>query len=512
MRRAVSRVLALVFLCSIPLVAQDLASFEKRVTLKKLDNGLTVIVMERHEAPVFSAYTFVDAGSVQDPKGDTGLAHMFEHMAFKGTTTIGTKNWPAEKAALAKVEAAYAAYSNARDQRVNRDDKKVAQLEQAWQDAKKSADQYVISNAYPQIIEENGGEGMNASTDYDETVYFYSFPSNRLELYCYLESSRFLDPVMREFYKERDVVFEERRMRTDSDPTGRLIEQFLATAFEAHPYHRPTVGWPSDLRHFSATDAEQFFKKYYVPSNMTVAIVGDVKTADALAMVTKYFGRIPAAPKPVEDPTVEPPQNAERRVVLTEQAQPLYIEGYHRPSYQSPDDAVYDAISDIMSNGRVSRLYRSLVRDKQIAAVAAGFTDWPGAKYPHLFAFYAVPTPGHTIEENQKAIREEIDKLRNQYVTDDELKMFKTRARAALLRGLADNSGLATDLATYQARYGDWRELFRQLDQYDKVTKEDIKRVADATFTPENRTVGIIETAKPASPQQSAQEKGAAQQ
>jgi predicted Zn-dependent peptidase len=511
MRKAVANVLAFVFLVTLPLAAQDLASFEKRVTVKKLANGLTVIVMERHEAPVFSAYTFVDAGSVQDPKGDTGLAHMFEHMAFKGTTTIGTKNWPAEKAALAKVETAYKAYSDARDERVNRDDKKVSQLEQAWQQAIKEADQYVISNAYPQVIEENGGEGMNAQTDYDETVYFYSFPSNRLELYCYLESSRFLDPVMREFYKERDVVYEERRMRTDSDPTGRLIEQFLASAFEASPYHRPTVGWPSDLRHFSATDAKQFFKTYYVPSNMYVAIVGDVKTSDAIALATKYFGRIPAAPKPVEQPTVEPPQNSERRVVLTEQAQPLYIEGYHRPDYQSPDDAVYDAITDIMSNGRVSRLYRSLVRDKKIAAAAAGFTDWPGSKYAHLFAFYAVPVPGHTTEEMQKAIREEIDKLRNQYVTDEELQMFRTRARADLLRGLADDSGLANQLAIYQARYGDWRELFRQLDRYDKVTKEDIKRVADKTFTPQNRTVGIIETAKP-SASQPAESKGAAQQ
>ncbi|MGH9522664.1 MAG: M16 family metallopeptidase [Terriglobales bacterium] len=509
MRRVVAHVLVFLFLLSIPLAAQDLASFEKRVTVKKLANGLTVIVMERHEAPVFSAYTFVDAGSVQDPKGDTGLAHMFEHMAFKGTTTIGTTNWPAEKAALAKVEATYKAYTDAREQRVNRDDKKVAQLEQVWQSAIKDADKYVVRNAYPQVIEENGGEDMNASTDYDETVYFYSFPSNRLELYCYLESSRFLDPVMREFYKERDVVYEERRMRTDSDPTGRLVEQFLATAFEAHPYHRPTIGWPSDLRHFSATDAKQFFKTYYVPNNMYVAIVGDVKAADAIALVTKYFGRIPAAPKPIEDPTVEPPQNSERRVVLTEQAQPLYIEGYHRPSYLSPDDAVYDAITDIMSNGRVSRLYRSLVRDKKIAAAAAGFTDWPGAKYAHLFAFYAVPTPGHTPEEMQKGIREEIDKLRNSYVTDQELQMFKTRARADLLRGLANDSGLATQLAVYQARYGDWRELFRQLDRYDKVTKEDIKRVADQTFTPENRTVGIIETAKPAGAQQT---KGGEQQ
>lgn len=508
MRKVVAHVLVFVFF-SIPIFAQDLASFEKRVTVKKLANGLTVIVMERHEAPVFSAYTFVDAGSVQDPKGETGLAHMFEHMAFKGTTTIGTTNWAAEKAALANVEATYKAYSDARDQYVNADQKKVQALEQAWQNAIKQADKYVIPNAYPRIIEENGGEGMNAQTDVDETVFFYSFPSNRLELYCYLESSRFLDPVMREFYKERDVVYEERRMRTDSNPIGRLIEQFTAEAFQAHPYHRPTIGWPSDLRRFSATDAKEFFHRYYVPANMYVAIVGDVKTSEAIALATKYFGRIPAGPKPDENPTAEPPQNSERQVVLTEQSQPIYLEGYHRPSYQSPDDAVYDAIADILSNGRVSRMYRSLVRDQKIAADAGGFTGMPGSKYPQLFAFYAVPSPSHTPAEMQTAIRKEIDKLRNTYVTDQELEMFKTRARADLLRGLDDNSGLAAQLATYQARFGDWRELFRQLDRYDKVTKEDIKRVADETFVPENRTVGIIESTQMAGAQQT---KGAAQQ
>ncbi len=495
MRRKTTSLL-LAFLFSLPLLAQDIASFEKRITVKKLPNGLTLIVMERPEAPVFSGYTLVDAGSVQDPKNETGLAHMFEHMAFKGTHNIGTKNWPAEKVALEKVEKAYAAYLDEREKRVGHDEKKVQQLEQAWQAAIKDADQYVVRNEFPQIVEDNGGVGMNATTSDDETVYFYSFPSNRLQLYAYLESERFIQPVMREFYKERDVVFEERRMSTDSDPTGRLIEQFMAAAFMAHPYHRPTIGWASDLRRFSASDAERFFHSYYVPANMVVAVVGDIKAVTAMPILERYFGRLPAAPRPVEDPTVEPPQGSERRVVLRETAQPLYVEGYHRPDYTDPDDAVYDAISDILSNGRVSRLYRSLVRDKQIAAASAGFSGWPGSKYPHLFAVYAVPTPGHTPDEMAKAIGEEIQKLKTHDVTDEELAMFKTRARADLIRGLANNPGLAAQLAIFQARFGDWRELFRQLDRYDKVTKADIRRVANKTFTPENRTVGIIESTK----------------
>ncbi|MFB3815161.1 MAG: M16 family metallopeptidase [Terriglobales bacterium] len=496
-KRSNSVLLVMLLALVLPATAQDLASFEKRTTVKKLANGLTVVICRRPEAPVFSFFTIVDAGSVQDPLHETGLAHMFEHMAFKGTDTIGTRNWSAEKAALAKVEEVYAKYNYERHL-PNPDPKKVAQLEEAWKDAIDKAQEYVIPNQFSEIVEQNGGVGMNARTAPDDTAYYYSFPVNRLELWAYLESQRFLHPVMREFYKERDVVMEERRMRIDSQPIGRMVEQFLATSFLAHSYHRPGVGWPSDLQTFSATDAQRFYDRYYVPSNMVVALVGDLEPQKTLAIVEKYFGKLPNRARPVEITTKEPPQNAERRVVLTEPAQPFYVEGYHRPDYKDPDDPVYDAISDIMSNGRVSRLYRSLVRDKKIAAFAAGFSGLPGTKYPHLFAFYAVPTPGHTPQEVADAIQEEIERLKTQDVTDEELKMFKTRARADLLRGLASNQGLAIQLATMQLRFGDWRELFRQLDRYDKVTKEDIRRAANKTFTPMNRTIGIVETAKPA--------------
>src|ERR1700756_3891001 len=271
--------------------AQNVASFEKRTTVKTLPNGLTILICERPEAPVFSFYTLVDTGSVQDPMGKTGLAHMFEHMAFKGTDKIGTSDFPAEKAALAKVEAAYAAYIQERDKRLGPDKQKLEQLEKAWKDAIAEADKYVKPNEFDTIVESNGGENMNASTSDDSTQYFYSFPSNRLELWAYLESERFLHPVMREFYKERNVVIEERRMRVDSNPIGRLVEQFITAAFQAHPYHRPTIGWISDLNTFSATDAQNFFDRYYIPSNMVIAVVGDVKTSEALPFVEKYFSR-----------------------------------------------------------------------------------------------------------------------------------------------------------------------------------------------------------------------------
>ncbi|MDE3188331.1 MAG: insulinase family protein [Acidobacteriota bacterium] len=477
--------------------AQDLKSFEQKITTRVLPNGLTLIVCERPEAPVFSYTTFIDAGDVNDPSGESGLAHMFEHLAFKGTSQIGTNDYADEKVALAKVEAANNAYEAEYLKPVGRDPQRLAELKKEFVAAQAAARKYVIPNQFTEVAERNGATGLNASTGLDETMYYWSMPENRLELWAWLESGRLSDVVPREFYKERDVVLEERRMRTDSNPIGRLVEQFLATAYVAHNYGRSGIGWPSEVSQISATEAMDFHKQYYVGSNIVVTVVGDVKAAEVLPMLEKYFSKVPGGPKPEDMTTVEPKQFAEKSVVIREQTQPFYIEGYHRPSYRNPDDAVYDAIQDIMSNGRVSRLYRSLVRDQQIAAEAEGFSPFPGNKFPSLFAFYAVPLPGHTPAEMRTAIHKEIEKLKTTDVTDEELAMYKTRARADLLRGLADNQGLANALAEYQTRYGDWRELFLQLDRVDKVTKADIRRVANEIFVATNRTSAEIDFQAP---------------
>ena len=481
--------------------AQDLAGFEKRTTVKVLPNGLTLIVCERPEAPVFSYYTMVDAGSADDPQGASGLAHMFEHMAFKGTDKIGATDYAAEKIALAKVEVAYAAYDAEYRKLVGQDAAKLAQLKKEFDEAQAAAEKYVVPNQFSELAEQNGAVGLNASTEEDSTQFFWSMPENRLELWAWMESGRIAHPVEREFYKERDVVQEERRMRIDSNPIGAMVEQFLATAYVAHPYGRSGVGWESEISQVSATEAEAFHKKYYVPANIVIAVVRDVKASEAMPMLEKYFGAIPAGPKPEPMTTIEPKQFAEKSVVIREAAQPFYLEGYHRPDYRDPDDSVYDAISDIISDGRTSRLYKSLVRDQKIAAEAEGLSNFPGEKYPNLYAFYAVPVPGHTPEEMRDAIHKEIDKLKTTDVTDEELQMFKTRARAGLLRGLADNEGLAHELAEYQTRYGDWRELFHELDRINKVSKEDVRRVANKVFVASNRTSAeILFTPPPAPP------------
>lgn len=490
-------------------VQKELADFQKRVTVKVLPNGLTLIICERPEAPVFSYFTVVDAGDANDPGGQSGLAHMFEHLAFKGTKDIGTTDYAAEKAALDKVEAAYAAYDTEYRKRVGQDPAKLKQLKADFDAAEQAANKYVIPNEFTEIAEANGASGLNAETSLDATQYFWSMPSNRLQLWAYMESDRIANPVPRQFYRERNVVMEERRMRIDSNPIGRMVEQFLATAYVAHPYHRPGVGWESELSQITATEADAFHKKYYVPANIVIAVVGDVTPAD-LPMLEKYFGEIPAGPKPEPMSTVEPPQAAEKQVIIKDPTQPLYLEGYHRPDYRDPDDAVYDAIQDIFSNGRTSRLYRSLVRDQQIAAEAEGFSGFPGDKYPGLFAFFAVPNAGHTPEEMRTAIHKEIEKLKTTDVSDDELAMFKTRARADLLRGLGDNQGLAEQLAIYQLRYGDWQELFNELNKVDAVTKADIRRVASKVFVPSNRTYAMVEFEAPPKPE-AAQTHGGAQ-
>lgn len=479
--------------------AQDLTAFEARTTRHVLDNGWTFLIVERPVAPVFSFATLVDVGSAQEVPGITGLAHMFEHMAFKGTPVVGTTDYEKEAEAIAALEAAYQAWQAERME-LEPDPEALEELEAAFRAAQEEASSYVVPNEFDDILSGEGAVGMNAFTDTDQTGYFYSLPANKLELFAYMESERFLHPVFREFYEERDVVQEERRMRTESQPTGRLLEQFQATAFVAHPYKQPVVGYMSDLQSFTITDAREFYDRHYAPSNMVTAIVGDVDAEELIPLLETYFGRIPAGEEAPPLRTVEPPQIAEKSVVLEDPAQPVYLEGYHMAAVTDPDQPVWDAIDDILSGGRTSRLYRTLVRDRRIAASVGSFSQFPGSKYPTLWIVYAFPTPESSNQEVRAAIREEIARLASEPVTDEELRRFKTRARAGLLRSLRDNQGLAFSLAQYETWFGDWRELFRYLERIDAVTAEDIQRVAAATLVPRNRTVGMIVTEEAETP------------
>jgi predicted Zn-dependent peptidase len=477
-----------------PANGQDLAQFEKRMTEFTLDNGLKFFVLERHEAPVVSFHTYADVGAVDEVRGITGMAHLFEHMAFKGTKTIGTKDYQAEAELMEKMDEIFLLLKAERRKGKQADEARIKQLEEKFQQLQVEAQRYLVHDEYEEVFSREGGSGFNAYTSQDATQYIVSLPSNKLELWMMLESDRFANPVLREFYKERQVVMEERRLSVESQPIGRLLEEFLSVAYKAHPYGDNVVGHMSDIETLTRAEAEAFFEKYYSPGNLTIAVVGDVDPDQVRSFAVKYFGRIPSRPKPDPVETVEPPQLGERRVEVEDPAQPFVLIGYHKPDIHHPDDAVFDAITDIVGIGRTSRLYKSLVKEKKIAVAASGFQGMPGNKYPSLFLFYAVPARGHTNEECEEAIDAEIERLKSELVTPEELDKAKTRARASLIRQLDSNSGLAAQLTFYQVVTGDWRNLFGQLDKIEKVTAEDVRRVAGEYFTTRNRTVGIIRT------------------
>lgn len=501
MRTAVTTGLAC--LVTIGAFAQSLKDFEKRVTEFDLPNGLHFIVIERHDAPVVSFHSYVNAGAVDDPSGETGIAHMFEHMAFKGTEAIGSKNYPAEKAALEQVERIYDRVEQMKREFAERhqaiDPKKADLVEAELQAAMERANSYVVPNEYDRIVEANGGVGMNAGTSEDSTNYYYSFPSNRLELWFLLEAQRFLAPVFREFYKERDVVREERRMRVESSPQGRLVEALLSTAFAAHPYKTGPGGWASDIDNFRLSEAVKFYKTYYVPGNITISIAGDVAPKEARRLAVKYFGPIPSGPLPPRVRTVEPRQQGEKRVQVISPAEPYIAIAYKRPDQNSPDDNVFDVLGEVLAGGRTGLLYTELVRDKRMALGAFAQPTFPGGKYPGLFLFFLVPNRGRTLEENEKACYEIVERLKTRKVEDETIQRIKTKLRAELIRKLDSNSGLASELTAYHVAYGDWRRLFTELDEYNKITAEDVMRVARQYLVHETRTVAYTVTpAKPA--------------
>jgi predicted Zn-dependent peptidase len=462
----------------------------KQLTEFRLDNGLKFIVLERHQAPVVSFLTYADVGGVDEENGKTGIAHFLEHLAFKGTTRIGTKNYKKEKPLLDRLDVLATQIKTATDQ--GKKDE-AAKLEVQFKKLEVEAAKIANQNELGQIVEQSGGVGLNANTSTEATRYFYSFPANKLELWMSLESERFLDPIIRrEFYKEKQVILEERRLRVENSPIGQMVEKFIDTAFTVHPYKRPVIGYDEDIRNLTPDDVQKFFDIHYVPSNLTIAVVGDVNPAQVKQLAQVYFGRYKSRAKTQVQIPVEPPQTQTREVTLQLPSQPWYLEGYHRPAMTDSNNATYDIIGRLLSDGRTSRLYKSLVEQQRLALNAQGFSGFPGEKYPNLMLFYALTAPGHTVDEVAVALRKEIDSLKNQPVSAVELQRVKTQARAELLRSLDSNMGMAQQLLEYEVKTGSWRNLFKQLELIAAVKPEDIQRVAQGTFTAQNRTIGKL--------------------
>ncbi|MGL5794744.1 MAG: M16 family metallopeptidase, partial [Waterburya sp.] len=323
--------------------------FMQQITEFTLNNGLKFIVLENHDAPVVSFVTYANVGGVDEPDGRTGVAHFLEHLAFKGTKRIGTTNYRAEAKELDKLDRLFADIKQAKQ---SGDTSKLAQLQKQFVAAQTAASKYVEQNKFGEIVEKSGGVDLNAATSADYTSYFYSFPANKLELWMSLESERFLEPVFREFYEEKQVILEERRLRTDNSPIGKVIEEFLDTAFTTHPYKRPVIGYQEDITNLTRDNVQQFFKSYYSPNNLTIAIAGDVDPKEVKTLANAYFGRFIAQSKPPTVTKVEPPQTETKEVTVNFPSQPWYLEGYHIPALRHPDYPVYEVISELLSSGR----------------------------------------------------------------------------------------------------------------------------------------------------------------
>lgn len=484
--------LATTLLAASSVSAADFTQLKSQIKEYTLPNGLTFIVVERPDAPVFSFQTYVDAGGVDEITGSTGIAHMFEHMAFKGTNTIGTTDYEAEVKAMAEEDRLWAAIEDEMNKGDDADPALLEALHKDFEAAQETAKSYVLTNEYSKILNENGVAGLNASTFTDWTQYYYSLPSNRLELWARLEGDRMTNTVLREFYKERNVVYEERRM-SESSPTGRLFLDWINSTYQAHPYGiGGVIGHSSDLKRLTRDDADKFYEKYYVGSNMSVAIVGDVKFEDVKKYADTYFTGVRQGEDPPPLRTVEPRHEYEVRVVREDDAAPVVLIGYHIPSRKDGDWFANELMGDIIGNGRTSRLYKRLVKDDKIAAQTFAGSGFLGNKYPSLLIIQALVAKDSTPEAVEGAIYEELERLSEEGPTAEELAKVKTMNKAQFIRGLRSNSGLAGQLAEFEEKLGDWRKLFDYVDEIEAVTAEDVKAAAKEALRADNRSVGIL--------------------
>ncbi|MBW1823784.1 MAG: insulinase family protein, partial [Deltaproteobacteria bacterium] len=379
-------------------------SLEGRVKEYSLNNGMKILILERHFAPVVSLYMRFKVGAVDEAGGETGTAHLLEHMLFKGTETLGTRNYKEEKKILKEIDQLAGQVDEEMKKGEKADGNRIAELKERLKNIQQEHKKWVVKDEIDAIYSQNGAEGLNASTGYDITTYKVSLPANRIELWARIESDRISNPVSREFYSEREVVREERRQREETQPDGKLMENFLATAFVAHPYGRPIIGWDSDIKYLKRGRVKQIFRDYYCPNNAVVAVVGDVNPDEVMKTIERYFGGIPRQEILPVSVSEEPEQSGERRVEVEFEANPKMIIGYHKPSLPHFDDYVFDVIDILLSDGRTSRLYKKLVEERKIAVSVSTSNGFPGSRYANLFTVFATPRSPHTCDELEEEI------------------------------------------------------------------------------------------------------------
>jgi predicted Zn-dependent peptidase len=428
---------------------------------------------------------------VDDPGGRTGVAHLIEHLAYKGTESIGTSDWASEKKLLDGLEDAYDRLEAEKNKGSKSDVGRIGAAEVVVNRIRASAQTFVKPNEFRRIFEENGGVGIVATAGTDRTEFTASLPSNRIELWFLMESQRLIRPVFREFYKEREALLEEYKEKVEGSPQNRAGYALLASAITAHPYRNPGAGWPSDVARLRVRDAREFFDRYYVAGNISFAIVGDVDAAEARKLAERYFGTMPSKPMPPPVHTEEPPQTGPRSALLEAPGQPIMMLGYHRPAQSEPDDTVLDIIQLILGGGRTGLLHRSLVQEKRAALGTQCIATYPGGRYPNLFTIAVLLAPGRTPDDTQKAVEEILGGLANQTIDPASLARAKTQVLGTFLGRLGSNAGLAFFLNVYQGAYGGWRKMFESVDQLNQVTATDVQRVVRKYLKPSNRTMAL---------------------
>lgn len=499
------------------LISPSLLAQKVPVTEHTLANGMRLLLVERHDDPTIAGGWVAHAGSANERPGITGIAHLFEHMMFKGTPTIGTKDYKKDVEIITEQEGVRAQMraEEARMRQAWRQGKlddptrpenqsaRYKELEKKFNELIAKQREILVKNEFDRIYTAAGGSGMNAFTNPDITGYFITVPANKLELWMWMESERLLRPVFREFYAERDVVFEERRMRTESTPLGKFAETFEAMIWDSHPYGWPTVGWPSDIPAITKAQADEFYALYYAPQNISLILVGDFQTASATNLAARYFGRIPKgkaeAPEVV---TWEIPQPAEKRMYGEAEANPQVDIVWHTVPFGHGDSYALSLLSQLLST-RTGRLYKGLVLGSKVATDVSAYPNH--RKWAGTFGISGEAAEGHTPEEVERAIYQELDRLKNEEAPPEELQKVKNNFAAYEYRRLTSNMSILMQLI-FNDGLGDWREINEAGPRQQAVTAADIKRVATKYLTKENRNVAIYtrKNGEPKAPQTTA--------
>ncbi len=467
-----------------------------------LDNGMTLLLLPRPGDPNVAAGWVAKVGSVYERPGITGVAHLFEHMMFKGTAAIGTRNIEQDLQIIAELDQVKAAMrveeaALLEAERLGRIEDpgdpvhrttRHQELMDRFEGLLAQQEELLIKEDFSRIYSGQGASGMNAGTSYDFTLYFVNVPANKLELWFWMESDRLLNPVFREFYAERDVVHEERRLRTDSTPTGRFQEQFEALFWQSSPYGWPVVGWPSDLEGITREEALAFFDLYYAPNNLAAALVGDFDPAEAKALAERYFGRLPPGDRlPPQPRTREMPQVSEKRMLAYAETNPQVVVRYHSVPDGHVDEPALVVLGQLL-NDRTGRLYRALVEEQGVATRASGGQS--GFKFEGMFELRGTAAEGHAPEEVEQALYAEMERLKTEPVDPRELQKVKNQNAASTFRELQGNFFLMYSLLMRDANRG-WETINSDPPLYDAVTADDIMRVANTYFEPENRAVAV---------------------